>query len=291
MAAKQRVNGIIVKLLYKLFTLFGYKFVYYSLYIVVAYYFFFAKNVKKSLQIYYRQIDKPFNSKVYFNHLFKYAITMTDRFISKTHPHLYLFENFDRQMNKKVMTQGVIMVSTHFGGWAAATNYFRYEETKVHVVMNESMLAQTQEFYKSLDKTNEEIVEVIDLSKGMQSSIEIANALLNNECVAMMADRAYRKKDLMSKKFFNKDAYLNKNPFQIAYKADKEILAYLFIFEDINKYNTVSKKIIVDKSLSEEAAVSSAMDEYVSFLEYYLKLYPDQWFNFYDFWSSDGIEY
>jgi predicted LPLAT superfamily acyltransferase len=56
-------------------------------------------------------------------------------------------------------------------------------------------------------------------------------------------------------------------------------------------YKTLVKKITIDKSLDEDAAIRKALGEYVSFLEYNLNLYPDQWFNFYDFWSSDGISF
>lgn len=291
MFAKQRVNGIVVKVLYKLFKLFGYRAVYYALYLVVAYYFLFAKDVKQSLQGYYEQIGKEFNNKIYFNHLFYYAVTMSDRFISKTDPKLYNFENYHTHLGSEVVQNGVVFVSTHFGGWASATNYFRGTQTKINVVMNESMQKQTQNFYKSLDLHNEEEIHIIDLSQGISASIGIANALLNKECVAMMADRAYRKRDLIATKFFNKDAYFNKNPFVIAYKAQKDLLCYLFALKAPRNYETFTLKIVLDQSLDEDEAVQKALGEYVSFLENIVTKYPQQWFNFYDFWSSDGISY
>ncbi|MGM0533480.1 MAG: lysophospholipid acyltransferase family protein [Campylobacterota bacterium] len=291
MFAKQRVSGFVVRILYRMFQLLGYKAVYFSLYPVVAYYFLFAKDVKKALKIFYENIEEPFNNRIYFRHLFLYAVTMSDRFISKTHPHLYRFENFQRGLNTTVMKQGAIIASTHFGGWAAATNHFSYDDIKVHAVMNESMLQQTQNFYKSLDKNNEELVEIIDISKGMQGSLQIANALLHNECVAMMADRAYRQRDLIAHTFFKKEAYFNKSPFSIAYKADKPVVAYLFALQEPNRYETFSRIITLDKELGEEEAVRKALGEYVSFLKYYIKRYPNQWFNFYDFWRQDGISY
>jgi predicted LPLAT superfamily acyltransferase len=261
------------------------------LYIVVAYYFFFAKEVKKALEIYYARIGKPFGAKVYFNHLFNYAVTMSDRFISKTDPQLYYFEDYFNKFSKEVEKQGVLMASTHYGGWASGGNYFTNVNTKINVVMNESMMEQTKNFYSSLNLTNEERINVIDVSNGIASSIAIANALLNNECVAMMVDRAYRKRDLIAHPFFNKDAYFNKSPFALAYKADKAILCYMFVLIKPLHYKTLVKKITIDKSLDEDAAIRKALGEYVSFLEYNLNLYPDQWFNFYDFWSSDGISY
>jgi len=287
MSQKQRVGGFVVRTLYKIYQLLGYKFVYYSLYLVVAYYFLFAKNVKISLKLYYSRLGIPFSYKNYFRHLFNYAVATSDRFISKSDPQLYTFHNQNRPQLLKEIEEGSILLLNHFGGWATASNYFQYEGKKFHMVMNEAMLKSAKEFEEIIDKKNKEHINIIDLSNGMiQAYIEIANALLSNQSVALMGDRAISEKNEKKLDFFGEKANFNQNPFIIAHKTKKPIVIIFVILKEALQYEIVFKKIEPDISLSQEEAVDKAMDEYIEYLSDILKQYPLQWFNFYNFWEK-----
>ena len=287
MSYKQRVGGNLIKLLYTTYRLIGYSFVYFSLYIVVAYYFIFAKNVRVALKYYYKTIGIKFTNKRFFRHLFLYAIATSDRFISKANPEIYSFDTINRPKLLKEVKEGSILLLNHFGGWSTASNYFNEDEVKINIVMNEAMIKNASSFEDLIDKKNKQCVKIIDLSKGMIStSITIANALLQNESVALMSDRALDKKHLYQLDFFGKKAHFNKNPFLIAFKTNKPIMAIFVVFESLKKYKLIFNKIELDKNLKQEEAINKAMKEYVVILSDILKKYPDQWFNFYNFWES-----
>ena len=152
MAAKQRVGGIVIKSLYKIYKTLGYRFVYFSLYFVVLYYFLFATNVRESLKKYYKKLDLKFSNKDLFKHLFNYALTTSDRFISKANPEIYTFENTNRSELLKEIKDGSILLLNHFGGWATAGNYFSADDVKINIVMNEVMIKSSSEFEKMIDK-------------------------------------------------------------------------------------------------------------------------------------------
>ena len=287
MAAKQRVGGIVVKTLYKFYKLFGYKSVHFSLYFVVLYYFLFATNVRVALKDYYKRIGLKFTNRNYFKHLFIYALATSDRFISKANPEIYNFENKDRPILFEAVKNGSILLSNHFGGWATASNYFQDSNVKINVVMNEAMIKNASEFEKVINKKNENCVKIIDLSKGnISTSISIGNALLNNESVALMGDRALNDKYLYAADFFGEAAYFNKNPFLIAYKTKKPIMAIFVVFKGIRNYEMQFKTIELDYNLPQEEAIKEGINKYVLILSDTLKQYPLQWFNFYDFWEK-----
>jgi len=287
MSQKQRVGGIVVKTLYKLYQLFGYKFVYYSLYLVVFYYFLFAKNVRESLKIYYKHLNIPFSNKLYFQHLLHYSITTSDRFISKSNPELYKFDNDKKKELLKEIQSGSILLANHLGGWATAINYFDYNNTKFHIVMNEAMIQSAKEFEDIIQKKNTNSVNIIDLSKGFISAyITIANALLNNESVALMGDRAIDDKQKHLMDFFGEKASFNKSPFIIAHKTQKPIILVFVIFTDLLNYKEVFYKIELDYTVPVEEAIEQSMKQYVQYLTDILKQYPTQWFNFYNFWQK-----
>ncbi len=287
MAQKQRVGGVIVKTLYKLYKLFGYKFVYYSLHLVVLYYFLFARNVRDSLKIYYKHLNIPFSNKLYFQHLLHYAIATSDRFISKSDPELYQFENKKRETLLKEIKSGSIILANHFGGWATSTNYFRDNETSIHVVMSEAMLNSAKEFEDIIDRKHTKNINIIDLSKGLiHAYITIANALLDNESVALMGDRTLDSKHNYQVKFFGEQANFNKNPFVIAYKTQKPIILIFVIYKELLKYEVKFHKIELDYNLALEEAIDQSIKQYVEYLSNTLIQYPTQWFNFYNFWEN-----
>lgn len=287
MAAKQRVGGAVVRTLYTLYKIFGYKSVYFSLYFVVLYYFLFASNVRIALKKYYLKVGIKFTNKIFFQHLFNYALATSDRFISKANPEDYTFLYKNRKEILEDLKNGALIVSNHLGGWATASNYFNVENVKINVVMNEAMIKNAKEFEELLNKKNQDCVKIIDISKGsLATSIAIGNALLDNESVAFMGDRALNEKYQYCLEFFNEKAYFNKNPFLIAYKTNKPIIALFVILKNTREYELLYKRIQLDKTKKEDVAIDIAMKQYVDALTNILKEYPLQWFNFYDFWEK-----
>ena len=283
-SGKQRGSGWSIQLALFLYKIFGYKFFYYLLYPITFFYFLVAKNAKEPLKIYYQNLGIEFNNKIYYEHLRIFAICMTDRFISKIDPENYTFEYDNIEIPMKILESGTILVYSHFGGWAASTNG-AHVKNKINIVMQEVMIDSIKKLEKSIGLKSQ--LNIIDLNKGtLAVTVQIANALMNEEVVTIMADRASNKKAEMEAVFLNKKAKFNKNPFQIAYKTDKPILAYFIILTGLQKYKVEYIKINIDKSKTEDEAVKAALNQYVKKFEETVRQYPNQWFNFFDFWEN-----
>lgn len=281
---KQRGSGWSIQLALFLYKLFGYKFLYYLLYPITFFYFLVAKNAKEPLKIYYKNLGVEFNNKIYYEHLRIFAICLVDRFTSKINPENYTFEYDNIEIPTKILESGTVLVYSHFGGWAASSSG-AHVKNKINIVMQEVMLDGIKQLEKSMGLKSQ--LNIIDLNQGaIAVSVQIANALMNEEVVTIMADRASNKKAEMEVVFLNKKAAFNKNPFQIAYKTDKPILAYFIILSGMQKYKVEYIKINIDKSKTEEIAVEEALTQYVKKFEEIVKQYPNQWFNFYDFWEK-----
>jgi predicted LPLAT superfamily acyltransferase len=281
---KQRGSAWSIQLAFYVYKTFGYKFLYYLLYPITFFYFLVAKNAKEPLKIYYRNLGIKFNNRIYYNHLRVFAICMVDRFISKIDPQNYSFDYGDVDIPIEILESGSVLVYSHFGGWAASSNG-AHVKNKINIVMQEAMLEGMKNIEKGLGLKSQ--LNIIDLDQGsIAVSVQIANALMNEEVVTIMADRASNEKAEMEIKFLNKKANFNKNPFQIAYKTDKPMLAYFIVLTGIQKYKVKYVQIELDRSKAEDIAVREALTQYVNKLEEVVKRYPDQWFNFYDFWEK-----
>jgi predicted LPLAT superfamily acyltransferase len=281
---KQRGSAWSIQSALFLYRLFGYKFLYYLLYPITFFYFLVAKNAKEPLKIYYKNLGMEFNNKIYYEHLRIFAICLVDRFASKINPENYTFEYDNIKIPTKILESGTVLVYSHFGGWAASSSG-AHVKNKINIVMQEVMLDGIKQLEKSMGLKSQ--LNIIDLNQGaIAVSVQIANALMNEEVVTIMADRASNKKAEMEVIFLNQKAHFNKNPFQIAYKTDKPILAYFIILTGIQKYKVEYIRINIDKSKKEEVAVKESLAQYVEKLEEIVRRYPNQWFNFYDFWEK-----
>ncbi len=280
---KQRGSGWSIQLAMTLYRFFGYKVVYYAMYPTAFFYFLVASNVKEALRDYYATIGIPFNNRVYYEHLRVFAICLVDRFVSKVNPQDYIFEYENREEPERILSSGSILIYSHFGGWAASSSGAKVSN-KINMVMQEAMISGIKKIENAMELKSK--LNIIDVNKGsIHVSIEIANALMNEEVVAIMADRASHKKAEIMMPFFNKPAPFNKNPFQVAYKVDKPILAYFIILKGKQHYKVEHITIRMDKNKKESEAVEEALALYIKKFEEIIKAYPNQWFNLYKFWE------
>lgn len=280
---KQRGSGWSIKLVFNLYRLFGYKFIYYLMYPVTLFYFFVSSNVKGSLKIYYEHLGIPFTNSLYYEHLRIFAVTMVDRFITKVDPQSYEFVYDDSETPLEIFKSATILVQSHFGGWASSSNVSRTNNT-INIVMQEALMDSIKSIEESLEiKSN---ISIIDLNKGpIAVSIAIANALMEDEVVGMMGDRASNDKANMRIEFLGASAKFNKNPFQIAYKMDKPILIYFVLYIGMQKYKIEYVQITMNQNRTESEALNEALSLYVQKYEDVIKRYPNQWLNFFDFWK------
>ena len=287
MKTKQRGSGWSIKLAFDLYRFFGYKFVYYIMYPVSFFYYLFASNVKDALKIYYSHLDIKMTNKIYYEHLRMFAICMVDRFIAKADVQSYTFEYEDIEFHKKLLKEGVILLYSHFGGWSASSNA-PITDKKINIVMQEALLDSIKDIENSIqDKKKRENISIIDLNSGVLNvSIKIANALIESENVVMMVDRSANTKSNIEAEFLGENANFNKNPFQIAYKMNKPLLAYFIVWTDIQKYKVIHIHIKMDRTKKENEAIILALDQYIKKYEDILKIYPNQWLNFYNFWEK-----
>lgn len=281
---KQRGSGWSVKLALRLYQLFGYRFIYYLLYPITLVYAVLSRSLRKPLADYYKHHNIELTYKLFFEHLRVFAITMVDRFITKIDAKSYqfIFDDYEKQV--EMFSRSTILVLSHFGGWAAASNASR-SDIKINIVMQEVLNEGIKEIENSLGMQSN--LNVICLNKGqIAASIEIANALMKDEVVAIMGDRASNSKSNIACEFLGEKAYFNKNPFKIAYKMEQPIVAYFVILVGIQQYKVECIEIAIDTTMDEEDAIYKAMNEYVGKYEEVLRKHPSQWLNFYDFWKK-----
>ena len=104
---------------------------------------------------------------------------------------------------------------------------------------------------------------------------------MNKEVVAMMADRVTNPKKVILVDFLGSQVEINKNPFDIAFRFKKSLVATFVVLTKEKHYKLIFKNIAIDEKSLEEIA-----QEYMNILTEIIKIYPNQWYNFYDFFNQ-----
>lgn len=284
MGIKQYGNAIGHKIILTIYKVSGYRFVSFILNFVALYYVLFTPSVKNSLESYYRHLGLKLSYMAYFRHIKLFALSIFDRFISRIKSDELFFERENREAFLSLQEGGIVLLS-HIGGWATAGHSMKADIPPMNIVMHEATKSKINELEKSKQRQNEEKVKIIDLNLGViPANIQIANALMNKEVVAMMADRVADPRKVVAVDFLGSKVEINKNPFDIAYRFKKPLVAIFVVLTQEKHYKLIFKDIIIDQKSLEEIA-----QEYMNVLTEIVKIYPNQWYNFYDFFNPRKI--
>ena len=287
MKTKQRGSAWSIRLVYRLYRLFGYTFIYYLMYPVSYFYFLKAQNVKEALKLYYARLGKVMTGKMHHDHLRHFAICLCDRFISLVAPLDYTYEIEKQEELEEALHQGGVLLLSHYGGWASAANCFGHLNLKMNIVMQEVLMQGIKDIEESIKGTSVSHIHIIDTAKGgIAVTLDIAHALQKRELVAMMADRATSDKNTKAIPFLGADGYFNKNPFEIAYKTNQPLIALFVRYVRPQCYVLEYTMMTMNQEKRMSDEVLRCMHLYAKAFEASVHAYPQGWFNFYNFWEK-----
>jgi lauroyl/myristoyl acyltransferase len=116
------------------------------------------------------------------------------------------------------------------------------------------------------------------------SFVQLLMALRRGAIVAIQADRATgHRRDLVAP-FFGTPALFPGGLFALAAAAEAPVLPCFCLLRSDNRYDIFVEQAIT-LSRGQEGA---ALHKIVCLLERYIRMAPDQWFNFYDFWNPQA---
>ena len=139
---------------------------------------------------------------------------------------------------------------------------------------------------KALGNNN---INLIPVLHDMSHLFAVNTALQNGEIVSMPCDRKHGSTKSVACDFLHGKADFPVGASTLAVSFDVEILALFVIKISTKKYRIFvrpieSKEIFLPSNKKEK--IENLTFAYVKELENIVKQYPEQWFNFYDFWKE-----
>lgn len=274
---------------YKIFLFFinflGLGFAYLLLRLVTFYYYLFAKKPKKALLAFYQDtlhFPAPKARQLTRQNFYIFGQTLVDRaafLLGKEKAFTHTFQDEQYLVDMRDGGKGGILLSAHLGNWETAGNLLKGRITPtINIVMLD---AEVENIKRYMDlSTGGSRFRVIAIKNDLSHVIAIRNALINNEFVAIHADRYMDGAKYFELEFLGKTARFPAGPFIIASKFDAPV-TFVFAAKDGERSYHLSATL----PISERMKPQQIAGLYIKELEKKVREYPEQWFNYFDFFQ------
>jgi len=197
-------------------------------------------------------------------------------------PFRFDFEGEDYLREMASGNKGGLLLSAHIGNWEMAGHLLQRLGTVMHIVMFDGEDQQIKDYLASV--TEKYSARIILIREDLSHIYAIQEALSNNHFVCMHADRFLEGNKTLNALFLKKTARFPAGPFLLA-RTFRVPVSYVFAMKDksfdYHFYASAPKIYSGDR----ESAVEEMLRDYCLNMEYSIRKYPLQWYNYYDFWA------
>ncbi len=276
---------------YKIFIFFikklGVRAAYGLLYFVALYYFFFAGKSTNAIYYYFKNILHYSTTKSIisiYKSYYTFGKTIIDKAaISSGLKSQFTYEcdgveNITNLLDKK---QGGILISAHVGNFEIAEFFFDEIDSRsqISLVTTDAEHQDIKEYLESV--TNRSNVKLILVKDDMSHIFEINTALGNGELVCFTGDRYFKGSKTISEKLMRKKAEFPAGPFILASRLQVPVI-FVYVMKETTKHYHLYARTANFKNRDAQGLLK----EYTESVEWILKKYPLQWFNYFAFWEK-----
>jgi predicted LPLAT superfamily acyltransferase len=128
-------------------------------------------------------------------------------------------------------------------------------------------------------------MNIIIIKNDLSHIYAISEAFANNELVCMHADRFIQGNKTLKAGFLGDQARFPMGPFILASKFKVPVSFVYAVKESKLHYHLFASEIKDYSNLPKEAIVQEMLNDFAGGMEKKVKQYPEQWFNYYNFWQ------
>lgn len=264
---------------------------YFLLRIVVLYYFFFSYKASRQIYLLYRR-RLGYNWFLSLGKLYKNYFLLGQSLIDKVVLMAGIKNNFtfdfDGEENLRKMAalqKGGILLSAHIGNWDIAGHLFTRLQSRINIVLYDGEHEQIKAYLEGV--TGKRSVNIIVIKNDLTHIYKISEALSNNELVCMHADRFLEGNKTMNIDFLGEQARFPIGPFQLASTFKVPVSFVFAVKESKLHYHFFASEIKDYSNTARQQQIPQMLRDYAAAMEAKLKQYPEQWFNYHNFWEQN----
>lgn len=266
-------------------------FLYPILYVVTPFYWLFGKQGRKAMMAYFQKRLGQSKTQAILSSLQNHLIfgkIVLDKFallagnvnqFSVTVDNVEIFNKAIDEPN------GFFVVSAHIGNFELAGHCLKQDKKNLNgIIFGGEGEAMKQRRADAFKKSR---LNLIPVANDMSHLFAIKEAIDNGEIVTIPCDRLFGSTKSFTCSFFNTATQFPIGTFRLAAQLDAPVYAIFIMKEKGLRYHGFVKQLMPLED--EKASIKKAEHlgkQYVAELEAVLKKYPEQWFNYYDFWND-----
>ncbi|WP_179375085.1 LpxL/LpxP family acyltransferase [Winogradskyella wichelsiae] len=260
----------------------------YFVLIFVAFYFcFFAKNSTKSIYYYFRKRRQysRFKSVIsIYKSYFVFGQTIIDKIAISSglrNKFTYNFDGIDHLNTVLKSKNGGILISAHIGNFEIAEYFLNEleENVTISLLTTDAEHGDIKAYLESVTKKSN--IKFIIIKDDLSHIFEINAALSRNEIICITGDRYVKPSKYLAHNLFGQEALFPAGPFLLGSRLRVPVIFVYVMKETTTRYHLYAR--IADFKKRDQIAL---LKSYTESLEWMLKKYPLQWFNYFDFWND-----
>ncbi|MBJ2173120.1 lipid A biosynthesis acyltransferase [Aureibaculum sp. A20] len=276
---------------YRIFIFFmkklGLRSAYFILYFVAFYFLIFSPKGTKASYNYFRKRLKYSSIKSVFNvykSYYKFGQTIIDKVAIRSglrNKFTYDFDGIDNLKQLIANKNGGILISAHVGNFEIAEFFFKEIDfnSQINIVTTDQEHSDIKEYLESVSQKSS--IKLILIKEDLSHIFEINSALANNELICFTGDRYFEGTRFLEEQLFGKEAKFPAGPFLLASRL-KVPVAFVYVMKETSKHYHLYTRLATAKKRDAQGLLQN----YTESIEWILKQYPLQWFNYFDFWED-----
>jgi predicted LPLAT superfamily acyltransferase len=281
---------------YKIFVAFlkylGLRPAYFLLRFVAFYFFLFSgKSSACIFNLYRRKLNYGFfrSLRMLYRNYFVFGQVLLDKTAMMAgfrSPFTFDFDGEDHLRQMAADGTGCLFISAHLGNFEMAGHMLERLDARINVIMLDAEYERIKEYIESFTRKSFNIIAI----RPDQSHIyEISSALENKEVICIHGDRFLEGSKTIRSAFLGTDARFPGGPFYLAMKYGVPVSFVFAMKEGKSHYHFYASPPRLYKQqgtlVGREETLKQIVTDYVSEVEKKVRQYPEQWFNYYDFWA------
>ena len=222
---------------------------------------------------------------VYKNH-YRFGQVIIDRFYAYAGGTFNItIDNYDLYLDLEKKSDGFMMVSSHIGNYELAGYKLKAENKRFNALVYGGEAQVVMENRQT--KLSHNNIRMIPYSKDMSHLFLLSSALGEGEVVSIPGDRLFGSPRSMECDFLGAKAKFPQGPFTLASQRNVSVLAVNVMKKGYKKYHIyITQLPLPDADASRRESVEQLSQAFASEIERVLNIYPEQWFNYFEFWNQ-----
>jgi len=290
---KYRLELLGHQIFYLWLRFFGYNASCVLLYFVVACHCLFSPGIHRRTRPYLRRMFPARSPLTYawltYRLCCNFGLVLLERAWMGISPRASIKSDFpesDRMFDLMRTGRGVIILNAHIGNWQMALSLLTESPVRINAHMRYDEEAAAKHWFDLQDRPCPfNIIRSDDNFGGM---LEASAALMNGEAIVMMGDRWIEGTRGADVTFLGSPARMPVSPYYLA-SATGALVIVLFSAATGRRSYRVDIVDVMDISQdvkNDPELLAACASQYARHLGNFIKKYPLQWYNFYDYWEG-----